>query len=223
MKTRLELKTLCVRYAKIPDDAVVRAGLEEDLNIALHIVAAKRNWPQLYKTGTLSLTGSDGDITYSLASDVDEIEQMRITSPSSYAKVLTLISKEKLREITPDKTVPGRAVPSKWYISEPTLSSTNVETKNISFDYRPDQAYTITYSYKMFPPTMNADGAYPFFDPTYHHILSYYALWKYAERTSDPAVDPIYWRGEWDKALEDMETDEQSQTKYPLEIPFEQL
>ena len=220
-KTRSELKTMCVRYGHIPDDSIFRGGIDEDLAIACNIVAGKKDWPQLYKTNTISLTASDGDIDYSLATDVDEIEQMRITSPSSYARVIPPISKERLREVIPDKTIPGTAVPSMWYFSEPTISSVNVETKNVSFNYRPDQAYTITYSYKKFAPALDADGKYPFFDETYHHILAYYALWKYAERSADAAVNPIYWRNEWLSALAEMQADEQSQLKYPLEIPYD--
>lgn len=220
-KTRLELRAMCIRYAKIPDDATALAGLEEDLSIAVQIVATKRDWPQLYTTSTVGLTASDGDTVYALASNTDEIEQMRITSPSSYARVIPQISKEELRKIIPDKTVPGLASPSHWYFSEPTLSSTNVETKNVSFDYRPDRNYTITYSYKIFPPTLSASTSYPFFDPTYHHICCYYAIWKYAERTADPAVNPAYWRGEWENALDKLLEDEQGQSKFLLPIPYD--
>ena len=134
MKTRLELKNMVIRGCKVGNDSTALAGIDMDLEIANAIVANKRAWPQLIKTGTLSLTSNDGDISYPLESNVDEVNQLLITAPSSYARMIYPVQKELLREEIPDKTVPGRAVPSRWYFSEPTLSALNVETKNVSFD-----------------------------------------------------------------------------------------
>lgn len=218
--TRLQLRNIAIRRAKIPtNNQVVLDAIDDDLDQACQIIAGKRFWPQLVKTNTLSLTASDGDISYALQSDVDEVEQFRITSPTSYSAVLQPVDKLFIRQVIPNKTLPGRTVPSKWYFVEPTISSTNVETKNITFDYLPDQAYTVTYSYKSFAPALSGDGSYPFFDSVYHMHLVNYAIWKYAERTPDASLNPVYWRGEWEFGVQTIEDDEQGQSKFLLPIP----
>lgn len=217
-KTREELKNMCIRLAK-SSGATSNAGIEEDLNVACNIVASIRDWNELYKINTLALTGSDGDISYSLSSDVDEVEQMKITSPTNYAQVLGRVEKTRIRQLIPDKTIAGRSVPSRWYYVEPSIGSDNVETKKVTFDYRPDQAYTITYSYKANVPEMSESSDYPFFDGNYHHILVNYAMWKLAERLADPSLSPNYYAGEWDISLNFMKEHYQSQSKFLLPIP----
>lgn len=215
-KTRAEIKAIATRIGNIP---TTYTGLDEDTGIACQIIASKRDWPELYKVGTLSLTGSDGDITYSLASDVDKIEQMRITVPSTYSRVIDEVDRRSIRRTIPNKLIPGTTTPSRWYYSEPTIGSNNVETKQVSFDYRPNMAYTMTYSYKANPPDMDSDDDYPFFDGNYHHILAYYDVWKYAERSADPALNPIYWRGEWENGVEELLASYASKSTLLMPVP----
>lgn len=218
--TRLQQYNKVIRLLKVQtSDSSSTGGIVDDLNEAVQIIAAKRIWPELIKTGTIALTGSDGDTTYSLASDVDQVEQIRISSPTSYARVLPQETKERHFMIIPDKTLAGTSTPRYWYFAEPTIAANNVATKTVSFSYRPDQSYTITYSYKRYAPEMDADDDYPFFDGMYHDAPVYYACWKYAERVADPTKNPIYWRGEWEAALERMLADERGRSKYLTPIP----
>lgn len=220
-KTRSELKTMIIRSLKINNDSVAIAGLDVDLDVACGIIAPKKKWPELMRRASISLTAADGDTVYPLDSTCDNVEQMVITSPGSYGKELKFRDKRMVRAAIPDKTIPGTSTPSVWYFSEPTVSTANVATKNVSFDARPDQAYTIQYSYKAYAPSLDSDDKYPFFDGKYHHGLYYYGCWKVSERLTDPAVNPIYWRGEWENFLEGLEQEEQGDTTDPLQIPAE--
>ncbi len=215
-KTRVELKAIATRLGNIPSSY---NGTNEDLEIGCQLVAAMKNWPELMKADTLNLTSADGDTVYPLAADTDKVEQMRITNPTSYARVLPQISKTRLRQIIPDKTLPGVSPPSRWYYSEPTISTANVQTQNVSFDYRPDRSYTVTYSYKSNAPAFDGDDDYPFFDGNYHHILTYFAVWKYAERSADPSLNPIYWRGEWESGIRELINSYSERTTMLMPIP----
>lgn len=214
------LKNFVIRKAKIlNNDAASLSDVIDDMNFSLNIIAPKKDWPQLVKSNTLTTTANDGDISYPLQSDVDRVEQMLITSPQSYSREIKFMERELQRRQIPNKLIPGRTTPSRWYFNEPTLDTNNVATKNVSFNFRPDQAYTITYSYYSFAPTMDSTIAYPFFDPMYHLYPAYFAIWKYAERIKQPSLDPIYWRGEWENGLKTIEEDEQGDTKHLLPIP----
>lgn len=217
---RGQLNSYIVNIGKIPSvDTVSLAMINDNLNMAIGIIAAKRFWPQLRQLNTVITTATDGDISYSLQSNVYEVEQMRITSPQSYSKELLYVPVEILRRMLPNKLIPGRTVPSRWTYYEPTIDTNNVETKQVSFDYRPDQAYTITYSYQAFPPLMTNDNQYPFFDSQYHIYPAYYALWKYAERVKQPSLNPQYFQMLWDEGIATIEQDFQSQTKQIPPIP----
>ena len=216
-KTYSQLKNICIRKTKDNSPDAV-SGFEEDLNIAQQIIASLRDWPELYQTpGTLSLV--DGTEKYSLASDVDEIEQMRITSPTDYEKELPEESKEAHRAVHPVTSNDSKAVPSYWYFDEPSISSTNVETKQVGFYPIPEQAYTVTYSYKRTIPEMSANGSYPFFNSKYHDILADYAIWQYYEREPDEAGNPLYWQNKWEQGKQRMLETYYSQSKHLKPIP----
>ena len=220
MKTRLELKNICVRKTK-DNSAEAQSGFNEDLVIGEQIIVSilKSKGFQLIKTSTLALTS--GTETYSLASDVDEVEQIRITSPTDDEKVIDKISKEDLRAMNPVTSNDSTSTPSYWYFSEPIIGSDNTETKRISFYPIPDGDYTITYSYKMILTGMNADGDYPFFAERYHHVLADYAIWQYSEREADPTMNPNYWENKWEKGLALITETFYEQSKYlePIKGP----
>ena len=198
MKTRSQLKAICVRKTK-DNSATAQSGFDEDLVIGEQIISAilKSKGFQLIKTSTISLT--DGTETYDLDSDVDEVEQVLITSPTDDEKVLERIDKEDLRSFNPVTTNDSESTPSYWYFSEPTIGTDNTETKRISFYPIPDSSYTVTYSYKSTVTGMDADDDYPFFDGKYHHILADFAIWQYSEREADPTMNPNYWENKWEK------------------------
>lgn len=200
MKTRLELKNICIRKTK-DNSPEAKNGFDDDLATGEQIIASilKSKGFQLYKTETLSLTS--GTETYDLASDVDEIEQLLITSPTADEKELVRVDKEEFRKTNPVTSNDSTSTPSYWYFSEPTIGSDNTETKRVSFYPIPDGAYTVTYSYKSTITGMDADGDYPFFAGRYHHILADYAIWQYAEREADPTMNPNYWENKWEKGL----------------------
>lgn len=221
--TRAEIKSMAIRLGKIPaTNATALAGVDIDSGIACNIIAGLKEWPELFRLGTFALTSSDTATTqYPLASDVDKVQQLRITSPTNYTKIIYQIALTDLRAMISDKTLAGRTTPSYWAYSEPTISSNNTETKKVEFDYLPDQAYTITYSYKGNPPVLDEDGDYPFFDGNFHHIVALYDLWKYAERVTDAANSPIYWRGEWENGLKELLDAYYEKTTMLLPIGYE--
>ena len=175
-----------------------------DANDAIGIIAAQRNWDELYASGTVSLTAADGDTLYSLASNVDKIETMGISFPVNYGKSLTYVMRKNLLNLTLQKTINGKTTPQAWYFGIPSISSDNVETKRISFDVMPEQNYTILYTYRSYPPQLATNSNFPFFDPNYHYIIDYYCEWKYCERNPDPSLDPAYFRGEWENGVSEL-------------------
>lgn len=216
-KTRAEIKAIAIRNGNIPTSYI---GIDEDTNIGCQLIASLRDWSELNRVGTpLSLTAADGDITYSLDANVDKITQVWISSPASYARVLEEIDHRSFRRLIPDKTIPGPSTPNRWYYSESSIGTDNVETKQISFNSRPDRAYAVTYSYKSDAPEMDDDTDYPFFDGNYHHILANYDVWKYAERSADPALNPIYWRGEWENGVKELLANYASKSTLLLPVP----
>ena len=215
MKTYTELQNICLRRTKTEGEADALAGFQEDLNIGQSIIASLRLWSELYTSSTLSLT--NGVETYSLASDVDVVEQLRITSPTDQEKELKYISKEEFRRINPVTSNDSTAVPTYWYWSEPSIGTDYTPTKQVSFYPIPDGGYTVEYSYKKTVPQMSNVTDYPFFDGKYHHILTYYAIWKYAEREADQSLNPTYWKNEWETALGNLiETDSQQKHQPPI-------
>lgn len=175
-----------------------------DANDACSIIASKKNFEELLKNSTLSLALADGDKTYSLASDVDRVETMNISSPVTYAKTLQYTPRKNILNIILQKTIGGTAAPDYWYVDLPTLDSNFTETKNVSFNCMPDQAYTIKYYYYAYPPVLIASGNYPFFDHNYHQIVELYCEWKYCERNPDPTLNPDYFRGEWENGVKEL-------------------
>lgn len=220
-KTYAELQAICVRKTKTANDATALLGFQEDINIALGIVASIINPEPLYKSDTLSLTS--GIETYDLASDVATIEQVKITSPTTSEKVLVQISKERAREF---KTAnDSHATPNWWYFDEPTFNTDGTRTLRISFYPISEQAYTVTYSYSILPTVLANSGDYPFFDQRFHHILADYAIWQYAESEPDPTLNPAYWKSKWDEDIELVKEATLTKSKHlmPIRGPVEIL
>ncbi len=199
-KTYSQLQNICIRKTKDNSPDAV-SGFQEDLNIGQEIVASLLGTRarELYTTGTLSLVA--GTETYSLNSDVDTIEQVLITSPTNDEKELLLSSKEYERSINPVKSNDSQAMPNRYYLDEPSIAADGTETKVMAFDTIPDQAYTVTYSYKKKVSPMSATVLYPFFNSKYHYILADYAIWQYTERETDESMNPSYWEIKWEKGL----------------------
>ncbi len=193
------------RKARIDvNSSVDIAAITEDSNDAIGIVASKRNWDELYKTITLSLASSDGDKNYPLDLTVDKVELVRITLPVDYAREIFYVPRREVLSVLGAKTNNGKATPNRWYYSEPSISSSNVETKLMSFDNMPDLAYTVAYTFRKLPPLLVNPTDYPFFDANYHHIIGAYDIWQYAERNPDSAMNPDYWKGQWEEGLDEL-------------------
>lgn len=214
--TYKNLQDLCARRTKTDTDSVARAGFQTDLNIAQQIIASLMTWKELEKSATLSLTA--GTETYSLATDVNLIEQMRITSPTDREIVLVRADKETLRIAHPVTSNDGTTTPYYWYFTEPSVGSDSSVTKRVSFYPIPEQAYTVTYTYKADATDMDADAEYPFFDGNFHHILAEYACWKYAEREPDPTLNPNYFKNEWEEGKRLLIENYRGWSKYQMPI-----
>lgn len=214
--TQSQLVDLAARRLKVDTDNVAKTGILADLNIAQQILASLLSWKELMKTGTLSL--ADGTETYSLASDVQFVEQMRITSPTDLESVLTEVDKEIFRQSNPVTSNDGETTPKYWYFTEPSIGSTNLATKQVSFFPIPEQSYTVTYSYKADCPELDSNTDVPFFDGNFHHILADYACWKYAEREPDPTLNPTYWKNEWEEGKRLLMENYRGWSKYQMPI-----
>lgn len=186
------------RRGKIAD-ATAKVGVASDLNIAQQIVASLRFWPELAKVASLTIT--KGIDTYPLEVDVDDIEQIILTTPSGYSKEIPFINKTELRRFAPVASLNGEASPIVAYFSEPTVNTDGSEVKNITFWTIPDQTYVVNYSYKKVVVDMADQSDYPFFNNKFHHILIDYALWKEAETNPDESKNPNYWKEEWQGPL----------------------
>lgn len=197
-----QISSYVMRKARIDSsDTISVAAITEDANDAIGIIASLKNWDELYKTLTLSLLKSDGDKNYPLDASVDKVELVRITLPVTYAKEITYIPRREILSILGAKSNNGTATPNQWYYSEPTLSSSNVETKNMSFDQMPDQAYTVAYTFRRYAPQLVNTTDYPFFDVNFHYLIGYYCIWQYAERNPDETMNPDSWERKWNKGL----------------------
>ncbi len=201
------ITTTCSRRTKTSGDAQALIGFQADVNDGIRIVSSLRDWLELHRENTLSLTSADGDISYALNANVDKVYQLRITSPVTYAKSLEHLNNFQYWDYWATKANQGLACPTAWYFTAPTIASTGAATYNVSFDQKPEQSYTVTYSYKTRAPTLTNDTDVPFFTPTFHHILVDYCLWKYAEREADPSLDPNYYRVSWENGLTDLLSD----------------
>lgn len=220
MKNFGSIQSTVIARAKIdPTDSTSVNLIMSDANDAISIVAAQRDWPQLYKSSTIALTASDGAISYNLAADVDRIEIMGISSPTNYAITLTEVPRRNMLNVIMQKTIGGTAQPTTWYFDTPTLSTDGLETKRVSFNVMPDKAYTITYWYRAYPPTITSSTNYPFFNQNFHHIIENYCLWKYAERNPDPTLDPAWFRGEWENGVRELLANYLSDSMQQLPIP----
>ncbi|MCR4307402.1 MAG: hypothetical protein NUV80_02495 [Candidatus Berkelbacteria bacterium] len=186
------------RRGKI-SDATSKAGVASDLNIGQQIVSSLRFWPELMDTDTISVTSADGSV-YSLADDVDDIEQILITSPVGNEAELPHRSKVESRRFDPVRSNSGTGTPIWWDWSEPSVTQ-GVETKKIQIYPNPDQAYTLTYSYRKRVSDMSDNTSQPFFNPKFHHILIDYALWKEAETNPEASKNPNYWEEKWQGPL----------------------
>lgn len=204
-KTLAQITSDVVRLARIDvNDSTSNGAIITDANDAIGIIASKRNWDELYKSSTVNLALADGDTIYPLSSDVDKVDQVRITTPITYARPLIYVPRRMLLDLIPDKSNNGTSTPSSWYYADPSISSSNVETKNISFDIMPDQAYTVKYTYRRYPPSLVNTTDYPFFDQNYHQIIVTYCVWKYAERSPDVALNPQEWESKWNDGLREL-------------------
>jgi len=217
-------------FASINNDVILRAKIDpsdtnstslimSDANDAIGIVASLRYWPELMKSGTISLVLADGDKDYPLNSDVDKIDWMGITVPTNNAIQLTYISRKNLANIILQKTIGGTAQPVRWYFDNPTVSSDNVATRNVSFNVMPDKAYTVKYFYKALPPQIVASTNYPFFNANFHYIIDFYCLWKYSERNPDPSLNPAYFRGEWENGVKELLANDNADVVENVPIP----
>jgi len=206
MKDLQTIQSSVIARAKIdPSDTTSIGLILSDANDAIGIVAAQMSFEELWRSASISLALADGDKLYSLAADVDKIETVGISAPTNFAKQLINVPRKNILNITLQKTIGGTSTPTYWYLAMPTIDSvTNTETKNISFDLMPDQAYTILYTYKAYAPLLAAPTSFPFFDPNYHYIIEYYCLWRYAERNPDPTLSPDYFRGEWENGVKEL-------------------
>lgn len=214
--TQLQLVNLAARRLKVDSDNTARTGILDDLNIGQQVLASLMGWKELMKSATLSLT--DGTETYSLASDVQYVEQMRITSPTDLEAVLTEVDKEIFRVSNPVTSNDSETTPKYWYFTEPSIGSDNVATKQVSFYPIPEQSYTVTYSYKADCPALDGDNDYPFFDGNFHHILADYACWKYCEREPDPTLNPAYFKNEWEEGKRLLLENYRGWSKYQMPI-----
>ena len=188
--------------AKIdPSDTPTLNLILLDVNDACSIVASKRNWTELYQTGTIPLALADGDTNYPLASNVERVETMAITSPTNNAIQLTNVSRLNILNMVVGKPIGGTGQPTAWYYQPESVSPDNVATKNVSFNVMPDKSYTIEYWYRAFPPLITIGSNFPWFNGNFHWIIDNYCLWKYSERNPDPTLNPDYFRGEWDSGL----------------------
>lgn len=204
-KTLVGLQNFVIRRARIDiGDTTSIGAIIEDLNDAIDIIASEKNWDELYSTKNLFLTKTDGDIVYALDATVDKVDQVRITSPVTYARPITYIQRRELLDVLGAKTNNGKTTPSLWYFAEPTLSTSNVETKNISFNTQPDQAYTVSYTFRSLPPQLIDAVDYPFFNANYHYILGDYAIWRYAERNPDTFMNPDSFERKWTIGLSEL-------------------
>lgn len=204
-KTQAQIQSDVVRIGRIANtDSASLGAIIVDSNDAINIIASKRNWDELYRTGTLSLLLADGDKNYPLSNNVDKVDLVRITSPINYAKEITAVLARDLLAVLGAKTNNGTGTPNQWYYSEPTVASNNVETKNMSFDIMPDQSYTVTYRYRTYPPQLVNTTDYPFFDQNYHHIIVDYCLMQYAKRNPDQTLNPDSFELKWARGLNDL-------------------
>jgi len=216
-KTRLELVNICKRKTK-DTSSTSASGFQEDLVTAEGIVDSILNGNQSRKKAT-TLSLVDGTATYSLPSDVASIEQILITSPTTDEKLLIQVDKETFRATNPVASNDSESIPSYWYFSEPTVASTGVETKQITFYPIPDKSYTATYSYLQNSTLMDSDSDYPFFDERYHVILCDYAIWQYYERETDESGNPMYWQNKWNQDLAWLIETYPKDSKQQLAIP----
>lgn len=201
MRTYEQLWKMCQRVTKTEGDPDALAGFKEDINMAIQEIAALRNWQELEKKDTLSLTsGTDtyaSNTTTDANDDYDIIKQITITSPTGNESVVEYIDKEKLRAIDPVASNSGTGTPIYWYYGEPTIISGN-ETRNLVFWPVPDQAYTVRISYKRVPSDMTNPTDRPFFDKKFHHILVDYAVYRYCLREPDSTLNPQVFEAAWE-------------------------
>lgn len=190
-----DLQDTAIRRGKVGAvDSQAKAGIASDLNIAQQIVAGLRFWEELMKRGSLSVV--QGTDTYDLASDVDDIEQILITSPSGLVTEVEFVNRTELRRRWPLPANAGQSTPYMAYLAEPSVNA-GTATKQLTFFPEPNQAYTVQYSYRRIVGNMTLPTDYPFFNQKYHHILIDYALWKEAETNPDESKNPNYYRELW--------------------------
>lgn len=205
MKNFSSIQSTVISRCKIDPSNTTDIGLIlSDANDACGIIASLKNWDELFKSANLTLLLADGDTVYSLASDVDKIETVTISTPTNYAVALQFALRKNILNIILQKTIGGTSQPNYWYFAPPTVSSDNVATKNISFNSMPDQSYTVTYNYYSTPPQITTGTNYPFFPSNYHYIVELYCEWKYCERNPDPTLNPDYFRGEWENGVKEL-------------------
>lgn len=218
-KSYSQIYTSVSTRAKIdPTDSTSVTNVLADVNDAISIVASRRNWPELYKTGTLSLLLADGDKNYGLATDVDKVEVMAITSPTSYAIRMTQVDRKAILNIVVQKSIGGTSQPTMWYYQPESIDTNNLATKQVSFNVMPDKSYTVQYWYRALPPLISTGTNYPFFNQNFHYIVENYCLWKYAERNPDPTLNPDYFRGEWENGLKELLGTNISDSMQPIPI-----
>jgi hypothetical protein len=144
-KTRLELVNICKRKTK-DTSSTSSSGFQEDLTTAEGIISTILQANQPGKVlDTLSLTA--GVESYSLASNVASVEQILITSPVNDEKEIIEVDKETFRRTNPATSNDSQSCPSYWYHIEPTISSTGVLTKKVSFYPIPDKSYMLKIAY----------------------------------------------------------------------------
>lgn len=204
MASYVNLTDTCARRTKTTGDTAALAGFQSDINTAINIIASKRDWPELWREATLSLLAVDGDKNYPLQSDVNKVYQLRITSPDSYIRPLSFWRNFEYWEYMPTKANLGTSSPTAWYFAKPNTLSTGATQYQVSFDQKPDQSYTATYSYKVKTPPLVASTDVPFFDENYHHILIDYAIWMYAEREADPSLSANYYAVKWQNGMTEL-------------------
>lgn len=210
--------TVIARSKMDPTDSTSVNLILSDVNDACSIVASKRNWPELFKTGTAALALADGDKNYLLNTDVDKVEVMAISVPANNGIRLTQVDRKAILNIVVQKSIGGTAQPTMWYYQPESIDTNNLATKQISFNVMPDKAYTVEYWYRALPPLITVGTNYPFFNQNYHFIVENYALWKYAERNPDPTLNPDYFRGEWEQGLQNLLGDNVDDVMQPIPI-----
>lgn len=201
--TLTDLVSICTTTTKTSGDTTAATAFARDINLGIRKVAGKRRWNELVTSQTIALAAADGDKTYPLDQTVDKVEEMRITTPATYARVLTFMRKVDYYKITQSKSLIGTTTPIRWYFMEPAVQANGKLLKQISFDRMPEQAYTVKYTYYRFPVDITA-AQYPFFNENFHEILADYALWRYAEREADESLNPNYYRQRWADGLEEL-------------------